>query len=137
MTTWAAVCGMLLLGCSMEAQQDGIWTGHQAAHPMRHADGRVRTMPDGTPIQLAGGTFTIELGEAGRVHVERKLDDGRAFAYDGKCTASEAGWACQADDGVGVPLAFDLVFSADGQTGEYRSRGYDPAFELKPVSAAP
>jgi hypothetical protein len=128
---------MLMLGCSMEAQQDGMWTGHQEAHPMRMADGRVRTMPDGTPIQLAGGTFTLELAADGRIAVDRKLDDGRAFSYVGQCTQSEAGWACQAEDGVGVPLVFDLVFAADGRTAEYRSRGYDPAFGLTPVSAAP
>gem|GEM_PF-7122782 len=128
---------MLMLGCSMEAQQNGIWTGHQEEHPMRMADGRVRTMPDGTPIQLAGGTFTLELAADGRIAVDRKLDDGRAFSYVGQCTQSEAGWACQAEDGVGVPLVFDLVFASDGETAEYRSRGYDPAFGLTPVSAAP
>ena len=97
---------------------------------MRLADGSVRTMPDGSTIQLAGGTFTVTLSGTGTVAVERKLDDGRAFAYRGQCATVAEGWRCQADDGVGVPLVFEVQADADGRNATYRSLALDPSFPL-------
>ncbi len=111
--------------------------GHQPAHPMRRADGSPRTLPDGTAIQLAGGTFQIVLEADGRVAVTRHLDDGRRFAYEGTCQSGGDPLLlrCSASDGVGVPLQFALALRDDWAGGEYRSQGYDPAFGLERVEA--
>jgi len=135
---WIASFSMLLFSCQTGAQSTPtapassarIYTGHQAAHHMQLPDGSLRTMPDGTPIQLAGGTFTITLQDDGQVQVDRKLDDGRQFAYVGQCNLLGTGaWRCTANDGVGTPLVFELVLNEEG-TGQYRSMGYDPPFDL-------
>ena len=139
--TWTAVCGMLLFGCSLEAQDrpvDGwIWTGHQPAHPMRHADGSIRTLPNGEAIQLAGGTFTIALRPDGVVEVDRVLDDGRSFHYAGQCAKDAESWRCSASDGVGVPLNFYVILPEGGGPPAYQSRGGDPGFVLTPAAGSP
>jgi hypothetical protein len=135
--TWSAACAFLLVGCSSGAQTQPktetiLLIGHQDAHPMRAADGLPRTMPDGSQIMLAGGTFELTLVESGAIGVQRNLDDGRSFHYDGQCTEAANGiWECRASDGIGVPLAFRLTLDSKGENGLYQSHGYDPEFELR------
>lgn len=139
---YLAGLSLLLCACQTGAQNQPAYPltfeGHQPAHPMRLADGTPRTLPDGSPIQLAGGTFRLVLEADGQVAVTRQLDDGRSFAYRGTCSAGSDPrlLRCTASDGVGVPLQFALALRDDWGGGEYRSQGYDPAFGVERVQAA-